>query len=82
MPPDAANATTALLKAGGRVATDHFHLCAVLLRRLDTGGGNHQAKRRPGSSGWRPFPIIYLDGGSHAGRKDDVRRHLIDMHTK
>src|SRR5262249_23642530 len=26
-------------------------------------------------------PIIYLDGSRHAGRKDDARRHLIDMHA-
>src|SRR5690348_13117313 len=29
--------------------------------------------------GWRTSPIIDLDGGGHAGRKDDARRHFIDM---
>src|SRR5262249_32634797 len=34
----------------------------------------------PGSLGCRASSID-LDGGGHAGHKDDARRHLIDMHT-
>src|SRR5205823_9791761 len=31
------------------------------------------------SLGWRSSAVIDLDGGGHAGRKNDARRHLIDM---
>src|SRR3954451_12846200 len=33
------------------------------------------------SLGWRPTSIVDLNGGRHAGRKDDIGRHLIDMDT-
>src|SRR6185436_17031549 len=33
----------------------------------------------PHSLGWRRTSIEYLNGGRHAGRKDDIGGHLIDM---
>src|SRR5260370_7647191 len=35
--------------------------------------------QRPSSLGWRPSSIVDLNCGGHAGRKDDIGGHLIDV---
>ena len=38
-----------------------------------------QLTKDPHSLGWRLTSIVDLNGGGHAGRKDDIGGHLIDM---
>ena len=38
-----------------------------------------QLTKDPHSLGWRPTSIVDLNCGGHAGRKDDIGGHLIDM---
>src|SRR5205823_11505193 len=47
---------------------------------LRRSGASRTSRRLGGRSfGWRAHPIVNLDGGGHAGRKDDARGHRIDM---
>src|SRR6476646_9352504 len=41
--------------------------------------GRKRSNRGPHSPGWRPTSIVDLNRGCHAGRKDDIGGHLIDM---
>jgi hypothetical protein len=47
--------------------------------RVHAGVGTKRSNRGPHSRGWRPTLIVDLNCGGHAGRKDDIGRHLIDM---
>src|ERR1700686_1018555 len=41
--------------------------------------GRRRSNRGPHSRGWRPTSIVDLNRGGHAGRKDDIGGHLIDV---